>query len=65
MAGAEAMARMLVENSTLQELDLRSDETLGEGVDVLLSSLHKNTTLHKLTLSRRYQRPSDPRVEWW
>ena len=65
VAGAEAMARMLVENSTLQELDLKLDETLGEGVDVLLSSLRKNTTLHKLILSDTYQRPSDPRVEWW
>ena len=63
--GAKALANMLKENRTLKELNLQWDWTLGEGVDVLISSLQENKTLQRLVLSRQYQRPSDPRVEWW
>ena len=62
--GTMAVANMLKENRTLKKLDLRGDQTLGEGVDVLISSLQENKTLQRLRLSCRYQRPSDPRVEW-
>ena len=62
--GAKALAKMLKENRTLKKMDLRGDKTLGEGVDVLISSLQENKTLQRLVLSRQYQRPSDPRVEW-
>ena len=63
--GAKALANMLKENRTLKKLNLRGDETLGEGVDLLISSLQENKTLQRLWLPRQYQRPSDPRVEWW
>ena len=63
--GAKAVANMLKENRTLKELDLSGDKTLGEGVDVLISSLQESKTLQRLWLPRQYQRPSDPRVEWF
>ena len=65
--GCSALGRMLVQNSVLLELDLRSNKlaSLKEGVSALISSLYKNSSLRKLTLSKQCQCRSDSRVEWW
>ena len=63
--GAKAFGKMLKENRTLKKLDLLGDDTLGEGVYMLTSSLQENNTLQKLVISYLEYRPrSDPRVEW-
>ena len=55
---------MLEENKTLQRLDLDRDDSLEEGVSVIMACLQHNTTLSELRLPKQYQCPADPRVEW-
>ena len=62
--GAMAMSEMLEKNISLKELWLYNDFSLEEGVDVILSSLQQNKSLTALLLSKRYERPTDPRVKW-
>ena len=64
MDGANAISNMLEENKTLQRLDLDRDDSLEEGVAVIMAGLQHNTTLGKLRLPKQYQCPADPRVVW-
>ena len=59
----EQLAGGVRANSTLQVLYLRGNR-IGEGVDLLLTSLQSNRTLKRLILPRIYERPADHRVEW-
>ena len=62
--GSKAISNMLEENKTLQRLDLDDDDSLEEGVAVIIAGLQHNTTLSQLVLPEQYQCPADSRV-WW
>ena len=62
--GAKALSKVIEENKTLRWLRLWGDDSLGEGVDLLLASLQKNSTLQWLYLPKQNERPADPRVVW-
>ena len=63
--GAKAISDMLEENKALQRIDLYDDDSLKEGVAVMMAGLQHNTTLSKLYLPKKYQCPADPRMKWW
>ena len=65
MDGAKAISNMLKENKTLQMLDLHRDNSLEEGVAVIMTGLQHNTTLSQLFLPVQYYCPSESRVIWW
>merc|ERR1719281_2333598 len=50
----KGLAAALVENETLEILDLRDNRARDDGARVLASSLRKNRTLRKLLLSRNF-----------
>ena len=64
MEAAKAIGNMLEENKTLQVLYLNRDDSLEEGVAVIMAGLQHNITLSELVLPEQYQCPADPRVEW-
>lgn len=63
--GAKAMSTMIENNTSLQELHLDGDDSLEEGIDVILLSLERNRSLKLLILPSIYERSADPRVKWW
>ena len=65
MDGAKAVSKMITDNNTLKLLDLSVDDSLEEGVDIIISSLQSNNSLERLFLPSKFKRPADPRVEWW
>ena len=62
--GCDRLAGGVVANSMLQVLNLSWNRLGGEGVNLMLTSLQKNSSLKRLILSRAYKRSSDPGVEW-
>ena len=64
MDGAKAVSKMITDNNTLKFLDLRDDDSLEEGVDIIISSLQSNNSLEDLLLPSKFERPADPRVGW-
>ena len=71
--GVRGLCVGLENNSSLEELELRDDKSLGEeGVSLLLKCLEeKNTTLKKLWLSWKFKRGLSSELEsrlvivWW
>ena len=64
MDGAKAVSKMITDNNTLKSLDLSHDDSFGEGVDIIISSLQSNNSLIRLSLPSIFKRPADPRVVW-
>ena len=63
--GATAFAEMLLENTSLKVLILRTcDDSIGEeGTRRLINSLIHNTTIKELSLPEKYSRQIDSRVD--
>ena len=74
-ASAQALSHLLLNNSTLSELDLRRTSLSSESLLLLLQSLSANKNMKKLTLDYRHKETCintypnyhliQYRVEWW
>ena len=64
--GAKAMSKMMAVNETIKELHvLNRDDSLKEGIHIIISSLEHNRSLQTLRFSKNYKQPgTDSRMIW-